>query len=105
MDQEVQLSCPQFWKIQLALKCDNHKTMGCPANLKQGGKRGKKERKNNAVKQYMNIVITIRCMPTTKYKQGEPWAYSEFQFGFFHLADGWGRFCRGEEEQRECLLS
>lgn len=95
-DQEVQRRCPQFWKIQLALKCDSHKTTGCPENLRQGGKRGKKK---NVVSQYMDIVITVWHMTITKYKQGQPWTYSELIFSLstcgFCSADWWGNIFRG----------
>lgn len=58
VDQEVQQTCPQFWKIQLALKCDSHKTMGCPENLRQGGKRGKKKKRCQSIYGYCDYSMT-----------------------------------------------
>lgn len=56
VDQEEQPSCPQFWRIQSALRCDSHRTRGCPENLKWGGKRECRGEKKNKGKQSENVL-------------------------------------------------
>lgn len=47
---------------------------------KPEARREAEKEKKNVVSQYMDIVITVWHMTTTKYHQGQPWTYSELIF-------------------------